>query len=79
MLKDQRILITGANGGIGLSICETLLQNGARLVLLYHKKMKTKIIVLGKEQAKSILGGPTLINRDTGEPTCIRNGFKVYC
>ncbi len=38
MLEDQRILITGANGGIGLALCETLLQNGAKLVLLYHKK-----------------------------------------
>lgn len=38
MLTGQRILITGANGGIGLSICETLLRNNAKLVLFYHKK-----------------------------------------
>ena len=38
MLKDQRILITGANGGIGTSICEILLQNNANLVLLYNQK-----------------------------------------
>lgn len=52
MLKDQRILITGANGGIGLSICETLLQNGARLVLLHHKN-KTGIDELLKKYQNS--------------------------
>jgi len=38
LLKDKRILITGANGGIGISLCETLLQNNAKLVLLYNQK-----------------------------------------
>ncbi len=38
MLADQRILVTGANGGIGISICEMLLQNNAKLVLFYHDK-----------------------------------------
>lgn len=38
MLDGQRILITGANGGIGLSIAEILLKNKAKLVLFYHQK-----------------------------------------
>ena len=38
MLSGKRILITGANGGIGLSISETFLKNNARLVLFYHQK-----------------------------------------
>lgn len=36
MLKGKRIVITGANGGIGNSICETFLKNDAKLVLLYN-------------------------------------------
>jgi len=38
MLSNQRILVTGANGGIGKAICEALLQNNANLVLFYHDK-----------------------------------------
>ena len=43
--------------------------------------MKTKITVLGKEESKSILGGPkmTLIDATSGEVVCIRQGFTVYC
>src|SRR5579872_4198520 len=52
LLQDQRIVITGANGGIGISICETLLQNKARLVLLYHKK-RENIDKLLEEYANS--------------------------
>jgi len=37
MLEKKRILITGANGGIGSSISEKLLKNNGNLVLLYHK------------------------------------------
>ena len=37
MLENRRILITGANGGIGISISEILLKNNANLILLYHK------------------------------------------
>lgn len=37
MLQNSRILVTGANGGIGLSISEILFKNHARLVLFYHK------------------------------------------
>jgi 3-oxoacyl-[acyl-carrier protein] reductase len=36
MLNGKRILITGANGGIGNSICEIFLKNNAKLVLLYN-------------------------------------------
>jgi len=35
LLQGNRILITGANGGIGYSIAETLLKNNANLVLCY--------------------------------------------
>lgn len=38
LLSDKRILVTGANGGIGLSICETFLKNHSKLVLFYNKK-----------------------------------------
>ena len=37
MLKNKRILITGANGAIGNSISRTFLKNKANLVLFYHK------------------------------------------
>lgn len=37
MTNGQRILITGANGGIGIAICEDLLRNNSNLVLFYHK------------------------------------------
>ena len=37
MLKNKRILITGANGSIGNSICKIFLKNNANLVLFYHK------------------------------------------
>jgi len=37
LLNGKRVLITGANGGIGLASCESLLQTGARLVLFFHK------------------------------------------
>ncbi len=36
MLKGKRILITGANSGLGLSIIELLIQKNADLVLFYH-------------------------------------------
>lgn len=38
MLSGQRILITGANGGIGSSISRAFLKNNAKLVLFYHNK-----------------------------------------
>ncbi len=37
MLSGKRILITGANGGIGYAISELLLKNNAKLDLIYHK------------------------------------------
>ena len=37
MLANHRVLITGANGGMSISIIETLLKNNANLVLLYNK------------------------------------------
>ncbi len=37
MLKNKQVLITGANGGIGSSIAEMLLENHAKLILFYHK------------------------------------------
>ena len=40
MLSGQRILVTGANGGIGSSICETFLKNNAKLVLFYNQQRK---------------------------------------
>lgn len=37
MLSGKRIIITGANGGIGFAISEMLLKNNAKLVLIYNK------------------------------------------
>lgn len=37
MLKNKRILITGANGTVGNYISRTFLKNNANLVLFYHK------------------------------------------
>ena len=37
MFSNLRILITGANSGIGLSICELFLKNYANLVLFYNE------------------------------------------
>jgi 3-oxoacyl-[acyl-carrier protein] reductase len=36
-LTNRKILVTGANGGIGISICEILLKNDAHLILFYNK------------------------------------------
>ena len=33
LLKDKKVLITGATGGIGRAICELFLQNGAELFI----------------------------------------------
>lgn len=52
MLDGNRILISGANGGIGLSITETLLQNNAKLVLLYHEKREQLDALLNKYSQK---------------------------
>ena len=37
MLSNQRILVTGANSGIGISICKLFLKNNANLVLFYNE------------------------------------------
>ena len=37
MLKNRRILITGANGGIGIAITKKFLENNDDLILLYHE------------------------------------------
>jgi FlaA1/EpsC-like NDP-sugar epimerase len=52
LLTGKRILITGANGGIGQSLCEILLQNNAKLVLFYHEK-RTQIDNLLKKYGDS--------------------------
>ncbi len=52
MLTGKRILITGANGGIGQSLCEILLQNNAKLVLFYHEK-RTQVDNLLKKYGDS--------------------------
>ena len=52
MLKNKRVLITGANGTIGNSICRTFLKNNANLVLFYHKN-STNIEELKRENSKS--------------------------
>ena len=36
VLEEKRIIITGANGGIGNSICELMLKNNANLIMFYH-------------------------------------------
>ncbi len=50
MLKDKRVLITGANGGIGSSIARMLLENHAKLILFYHKD-RTQIDKLLEENS----------------------------
>jgi len=42
LLSNNRVLITGADSGMGISISDMFLQNNAKLVLLYHKN-RTKI------------------------------------
>jgi len=48
LLENKRVLITGANGGIGSSIAKILLKNHAKLVLFYHND-KTQIDKLLEE------------------------------
>jgi len=48
LLENKRVLITGANGGIGSSIAKMLLKNHAKLVLFYHND-KTQIDKLLEE------------------------------
>ena len=36
MLDGKTVLLTGTNGGIGISITETLLKNRAKLLLFYN-------------------------------------------
>jgi len=46
MLSSKRILVTGANGGIGNAICKELLENNAKLALLYnHNRNKIDNLV----------------------------------
>lgn len=65
MLSGKRILVTGANSGIGSSICEKLLQNNAKLVIFYHKnKEQIKKLHSYKNQIEShhvdLLIGPDI-------------------
>ena len=53
MLSNKRILITGANGGIGCSICETFLKNNANLVLFYHNGRKNIDRILKNHSSQS--------------------------
>lgn len=55
-LDNRRILVTGANGGIGISICEILLKNGAHLILFYHNNRENidNLIEQNKTQQSKI-------------------------
>lgn len=48
MLSDKRILITGANGGIGYAISDLLLKHNAKIILFYHEN-REKIDCLIKD------------------------------
>lgn len=49
-LKGKRILITGANSGIGSSILELILKNQGALIALYHKNRNHIDQILSKNE-----------------------------
>jgi 3-oxoacyl-[acyl-carrier protein] reductase len=51
MLKGKTVLITGANGGVGISIAELFLKNNANLILIYNKN-RNKLDELKKKFPK---------------------------
>lgn len=53
MLNGKSILITGANGGIGNAISNLLLENNAKLILLYHKDRKNIDRLINKNSDKT--------------------------
>lgn len=70
MLSGKRILVTGANGGIGFSISELFLKNNAKLVLFYHKN-KNSIEKLNQYKNSMDLYQVDLLN-DTDIETSIK-------
>jgi 3-oxoacyl-[acyl-carrier protein] reductase len=57
LLAEKCILITGANGGICNKVAELLLQNNAKLVLLYNKNRQNidKLLTKYKDSEKRII------------------------
>ena len=44
-LKDKRVLITGATGGIGYALCLSLVEAGCNLVLIGRNRQKIQQLI----------------------------------
>ena len=42
--KDKKVLITGASGGIGLSLCEKFIENGAQIICISSNEDLIKML-----------------------------------
>ena len=68
MLKGKRVIITGAFGGIGRAICETMVKNGAELFLAdrnnqLENEIKSSLLAINKN-AKLHFGYYDLSNKE---------------
>jgi len=53
-IKDRRVLITGANGGIGSAIADLFADHGAKLGLHYRKNNEETEKMLNKIKNRSL-------------------------